>query len=214
MSETMTRTGFGLYPQHAIHRRFTAYGRSTAPLRKRASEERSRFVVLLVDVASSGAFPERQEMAWWKASGASLDRPLVQFRSDPFERVLEARWDDFAATTKKPARSEATEGQIEEFLEEVYRLGDLNDLQGATDKLFKYVDDLLLAGAFPVCNEVLKRVDAKRLPAALMRSFLTITAAAKEKLPARGAFYRDAFSEMVRLKGDADKARRLLGRLA
>jgi len=214
MSETMTGKLLGLYPQHVFHRRFTAYGRSAAPLRKRVSEERPSIIIVLVDVASSGAFPEQQEMAWWKASDASTDRPTVQFWSDPFERVIEARWDEFADTARKPARSEAREGQIEDFLEEVYRLGDLNDLQGATDRVFKYIDDLLLAGAFPVCNEILERADVKRLSTALMRSFLTITAAAKEKLPARVAFYRDAFAEMVRLKGDADKARRLLGRLA
>lgn len=214
MSQTIAGKELCLFPQHEFHRRFTAHGRSAAPLRTGERQEKLRIIIVMGDVASSGAFSEQQEMAWWKASDASMDRPTVQFRSDPFKRILEARWHDIADTARKPARSEAREGQIEEFLEQVYRLGDLNDLQSATDRIFKYIDDLLLAGAFPLCNEILKRADVKRLPTALMRSFLTITAAAKERLPARDAFYRDAFAEMVRLKGDAEKARKLLGRLA
>ncbi len=103
--------------------------------------------------------------------------------------------------------------RIDEFLEAVYGLGALEDLQGATDKIFETVDRLLLEGAFTVCNEILCRVDVHKLPTALMRSFLTITAAAKDKLPARKAFYNQVLSEMIRLKGN-EKAERLLGQLA
>src|SRR5258707_15637905 len=78
--------------------------------------------------------------------------------------------------------------RINEFLEEVYHLA-AGDLQSATDTIFETIDRLLLDGAFTVCNEILRCVDVRRLPTALMRSFLTITAAAKDKLPARSAFY-------------------------
>ena len=46
-----------------------------------------------------------------------------------------------------------------------------------------------------------------------MRSLLTITAAAKDKLPARQAFYDQVLREMIRLKGN-EKAQGLLGQLA
>jgi hypothetical protein len=103
--------------------------------------------------------------------------------------------------------------RIDEFLQEVYSLAVREDWQGATDQIFETVDRLLLEGAFTVCNEILRHVDVRRLPTALMRSFLTITAAAKDKLPARQAFYHQVLSEMIRLKGN-EKAQRLLGQLA
>ncbi len=102
---------------------------------------------------------------------------------------------------------------IDEFLEEVYNLAAREDLQGATDKIFETVDRLLLAGAFTDCNEILRLIDLHRLPTALMRSFLTITAAAKDKLPARKAFYNQVLRETIRLKGN-EKAQRILGQLA
>ena len=113
-------------------------------------------------------------------------------------------------------RTSAASGEttlINEFLEEVYSLTVLGDLQGATDKIFETVDRLLLEGAFTVCNEILRCVEVRRLPTALWRSFLTITVAAKDKLPARKAFYHQVLSEMIRLKGN-EKAQRLLGQLA
>jgi hypothetical protein len=102
---------------------------------------------------------------------------------------------------------------IDKLLDEVYYLAGRDDLQEATDKIFDTIDRLLIGGEFAACNEILRRVDVSRLPSALMRSFLTITAAAKDKLPARKAFYDQVFSEMTRLRG-AEKAQRLLGQLA
>jgi hypothetical protein len=102
---------------------------------------------------------------------------------------------------------------IDDFLEEVYTLAGVDDLQAATDRIFDTMDRLLLRGAFTACNEILRRVDLHRLPTALMRSFLTITAAAKDRLPARKLFYKAVLAEMTRLKGD-EKANRLLGQLA
>jgi len=102
---------------------------------------------------------------------------------------------------------------VNDFLEDVYGLAARGDLQGATDTIFDRVDRLLLEGAFTVCNAILLRADVSRLPTALMRSFLTITADAKEKLPARAAFYDRVMSETIRLKG-SEKAQRLLEPLA
>lgn len=102
---------------------------------------------------------------------------------------------------------------INNFLECVCRVAAAGDLQGATDRVFDYIDRLLSAESFGVCNAILGRVDVLKLPSALLRSFLTITDAAKEKLPARRAFYDQAFQEMMRLKGH-ESAQKLLGNLA
>jgi hypothetical protein len=102
---------------------------------------------------------------------------------------------------------------IDEFLEKVYSLAGVGDLQGATDAIFETVDRSLQEGAFSACNEILQRVDVLRLPTAPMRSFLTITAAAKDQLPARKIYYDWVLSEMIRLNGN-EMAQRLLGQLA
>jgi hypothetical protein len=202
-----------LYPEHTFHRRFTAYDRSAYPLREKQRGVKKYVVVIVTDMGSSGTTPKPQESLLWKAWNASLDQPLLQTRSGVLPQVREAWFSEGSDAARKPARPESKEGRIEEFLEQVYRLGDLNHLEEATDNVFRYIDDLLLEGQFPVCNEILKRADVKRLPTALLRSFLTITAPVKARLPARKAFYRDAFAEMVRVKGDTAKAQRLLGPL-
>jgi hypothetical protein len=98
------------------------------------------------------------------------------------------------------------------FLEEVYDLGTQN-LQAATDKVFDTIDRLLCEGRDEVCDLILASVDVARLPTALMRSFLTITAAAKESLPARRGLFLKIEREMS-LKRGTDITHRLLGNLA
>jgi hypothetical protein len=111
------------------------------------------------------------------------------------------------------AGPEGQEGSIEDFLAEVYRLAGLNDIEGATDRIFDHIDRLLSDNQFIVCDEILRRVDVERLPTALMRSFLTITAAAKDKLPWRKSLYQKIERKMVQLKGE-EKAKKIIGRLA
>jgi hypothetical protein len=101
---------------------------------------------------------------------------------------------------------------VQAFLEEVYDLG-TRDLQTATDRVFDTIDRLLCDGREEVCDQILARVEVARLPTALLRSFLTITAPAKGRLPSRPAFYARAYSELERQRGP-DMAKRLLGRLA
>jgi hypothetical protein len=117
------------------------------------------------------------------------------------------------ATQGPPVAESRETPLIDRFLEAIYDLAVLGDLQAATDQIFETVDRFLLQGAFSTCDEILRRVDVQRLPTALMRSFLTITAPAKDKLPARKAFYDTVLSEMIHLKGK-EKAERLLGQLA
>lgn len=114
-------------------------------------------------------------------------------------------------------RAETREGRgaldITGFLDDVYRLAAVGDLQLATDRVFDYIDRRLLEESFAVCNAILGRIDVRKLPAALLRSFLTITYAARERLPARRALYERAFQEMAGSKGH-ELAQKLLGNLA
>jgi hypothetical protein len=98
------------------------------------------------------------------------------------------------------------------FLDEVYSLAkDQPDVAGG--KIFDFLDRLLCAGFFTVCDEILDKVEVDKLPTALMRSFLTITAPAKLKLSARAALYKRIERKMVELKG-LEKTRRIIGNLA
>jgi hypothetical protein len=101
---------------------------------------------------------------------------------------------------------------VRTFLEEVYDLGQ-RDLQAATDKVFDTIDRLLCEGREGLCDEILASVEVGRLPSALLRSFLTITAPAKERLPSRPSFFAMAYPEVERQRGP-EMAKRLLGPLA
>jgi len=77
---------------------------------------------------------------------------------------------------------------IETWLNEIYQL-DLDDkTDAAIDVLFDHVDDLLSAGEFDQCDEVLKDLDPNRLSNALIVAVLSITKAAGGHLPSRFHF--------------------------
>lgn len=101
---------------------------------------------------------------------------------------------------------------VGQFLEDVYELGK-QDLEDATDRIFDHIDRLLLDSNFVQVDQILARVDVKKIPTALMRSFLTITAPAKNQLQARAELYKKIEKEMLELKG-VEKTQRLIGRLA
>jgi hypothetical protein len=105
------------------------------------------------------------------------------------------------------------ERTLDALLEEVYSLAKHNDLDTATDRIFDFIDRLLSDGSFPVCDELLRRIEVDHLPPALMRSFLAITVAAKDRLPSWKELYRNIEQKMVELKGPA-KTQRLIGQLA
>lgn len=146
-------------------------------------------------------------------SGRRIDIRSGRWIIQPRERLERITADPKGEKADAPGVGAVDAANICTFLEEVYRLAAIDNLQSATDRVFDHIDQLLCAGSFDVCDEILKRVDVARLPAPLLRSFLTITAAAKEKLPARQPFFVKAEQEMARLRGP-EMAKRLLGRLA
>ncbi len=58
------------------------------------------------------------------------------------------------------------------------------------DRIFNTIDDLLLKGEFDLVNQTLIWADVD-MPLVLAIAYLTITSAAKDKLPARAYFYNE-----------------------
>jgi hypothetical protein len=143
-------------------------------------------------------------------SGEKTDLRIGQWVLQ-FRTTLQRALDDFRSEPVTPRKVEH-ELSVAGFLEEVYGLA-VHDLQSATDRVFDKIDRLLCDGREDVCDEILARVDVTRLPTALLRSFLTITAPAKGRLPSRRSLFAKAYGEMVRQRGP-EMAQRLLDRLA
>jgi hypothetical protein len=159
--------------------------------------------------ASGGLIPGSQ-LVFTSAQGGSQTEPgtLINFTADvQVESTLEC------VLNRQVRDEQRKEEETTGFLQEVYALSANHDLGGATDRIFGHIDSLLCLGNFPRCNAILKQIELEKLPATLMRSFLTITAAAKDKLPARKALYDRVVTEMTRLKGRVN-TERLLSRLA
>jgi len=107
----------------------------------------------------------------------------------------------------------ATNAQIEKFLQDIYGLDTTEKRQAAIDHVFDYIDRLFWKDEFFICDTILRRLNTSRLSPSLLRSFLVITNAAKEKLPSRNSFFLRVREEIVEKKGEA-VARRLLNKLA
>jgi hypothetical protein len=96
---------------------------------------------------------------------------------------------------------------------EVYSLSQIGDTDTAGFKIFDFLDRVLIDGFYTVCDDILSMVDVEKLDTKLMRSFLSVTAPAKLKLPSRAALYKRIERKMTQLRGP-DKARRIIGSLA
>jgi hypothetical protein len=115
--------------------------------------------------------------------------------------------------TRKPTKEDRARQHIDTFLKEVYSLSKIGDTDTAGFKIFDFLDRVLLDGFFGVCNDILSTVNVDLLDTRLMRSFLSITAPAKKKLPARAALYKKIEAKMIALRGH-EKTRKIIGTLA
>lgn len=214
MMQTLAREEFDLFPPNVFHRRHTALGRAAPPTPETSAQ--NTYVVFIPTDITSVAMPTRKDLGWLEALNATLVRPTLQetFQEDvdPAWGQLTATWAGTANTARGPAKPEVQEGKIEGFLETIYSLTRLNEIESATDRIFDHIDKLLCDRVFAVCDEILQRVDVEELPTALMRSFLTITAAAKNELPSRKALYQKVERKMLQSKGK-EKTKRLIGKL-
>ena len=104
------------------------------------------------------------------------------------------------------------EDEVQSFLNHLDDLIQNEEPRRAIDAIFQQFNALLLAGNFDLCDKILAKVDLERVPPLLLASFLTITAAAKDKLPYRATFYREARRRVEAQRG-SDGADRLLSGL-
>lgn len=102
---------------------------------------------------------------------------------------------------------------IEKYLEEIYELAAEGFIEEATDLIFDGIDDLLCESSFLTVDEILQKVEVSKLPTTLMRSFLTITVAAKDLLPSRPKLYIEIWNKMEGIKG-REKTQQILGGLS
>jgi hypothetical protein len=75
-----------------------------------------------------------------------------------------------------------------EWLEHLYRLEADGQHDAAVDMVFDNVDDLLRAGSFSACDDLLTVVDVDQLSTWSIVAFLVVTNAAKWLLQTRSAF--------------------------
>ncbi len=104
-----------------------------------------------------------------------------------------------ALQTETLAQFEADE--IARFLDRVLRLDRSKEVQVATDQVYDVFDRLLTERALETCDRILMQVDISKFSTSLLRSFLTITAAAKEELKERSPFFARVEKEMIRQRG-------------
>ncbi|MCA9182226.1 MAG: hypothetical protein KDA51_12260 [Planctomycetales bacterium] len=92
------------------------------------------------------------------------------------------------------------------WLPTVYSLVGQAREEEAADIVFEKIDDLLCAGQFRRCDELLQMVDVKRLDTKVMLSFLAITLAAKDKLPGRRSLVQHVENRLKVLIPDRAKS--------
>jgi hypothetical protein len=73
------------------------------------------------------------------------------------------------------------------------------DVDGAISHIFEQFDALLRAGRFELVNEALAAIQVDRFSIDLLMSLLTITLAAKKKLPRRSSFFCDVKKHIILL---------------
>lgn len=100
--------------------------------------------------------------------------------------------------------------EIVGYLAEVYSACAEGAQDRAVDLVFDRIDRLLIDGEYEVVDDILRLCDVGRLSTHLMRSFLTITAPGRHRLPSRPKFFDRVEAAMTAIRG-AEVTRRLIG---
>jgi hypothetical protein len=109
-------------------------------------------------------------------------------------------------------KSDAVDEVVAEFLRSIYALAREEEIQKATDSIYDSIDRWLCEEEFDCCDRILQMVDISKLTTELMRSLLTITFPARDRLPHRKQMFDRIMAEATRQRG-AEKAQRVFGRL-
>jgi hypothetical protein len=99
-----------------------------------------------------------------------------------------------------------------DLLGRVYELSGSGQHQTATALIFDWVDRKCSEGAWEEIDAVLAAVDPARLASFARRSFATITACVKAKLPSRPAYLEAAYAATVADRGE-ERATRIFRHL-
>jgi hypothetical protein len=98
------------------------------------------------------------------------------------------------------------------LLGRLYGLSAAGKIDSAIDELFSWVDEALCRNDYGACDLLLARANLSMLTSDLIVGLLTITAAAKDRLPKRDELKQRALAELERQKGP-DYAARLMKRI-
>lgn len=92
-------------------------------------------------------------------------------------------------------------GPVEKFLEKVYGFRSKRGKREAVGFIFRQFNKWLNIGWFDLCDAVLFKADLNQLDTDLTLAFLTITRAAREKLPHRVDYLQKARIRITQLRG-------------
>jgi hypothetical protein len=84
-------------------------------------------------------------------------------------------------------------------LTNIYLLVDQHRVDDATNILFERMDELLSAGKFQLCDDLLRSIDLQRLDTNLVVAVLSITLVAADHLPYRQRFVERAVQRLEHL---------------
>ncbi len=146
------------------------------------------------------------------ASSASVIE-FYESQLPSFKGLVLVRKRELNVAVSEPSKLERTRPFIRSFLNEIYSLSQIGNTDAAGLKIYDFLDRLLIDGYFTVCDEILSKVNIAKLDTKLMDSFLTITARAKKKLPARAALFKEIEAKMIALRGP-ERTRKILSGLA
>jgi hypothetical protein len=91
-------------------------------------------------------------------------------------------------------------------------LSDDEKIHAAGDRIFDFVQGLLMKGDFGTCNDLLSAIDVARLRPPLMIAFLSLTLAAKDKLAVSRDSYYSRVQEAMAIERGEEKTTRLLSK--
>ncbi|MBL8797572.1 MAG: hypothetical protein JNM56_26970 [Planctomycetia bacterium] len=170
-------------------------------------------IVLYTDVATIGARTTPYDQPEPKAvTSGKVSSGVQEIRLPSIENFVPG-WRRAVNVTSEPTKEDRARAHIRTFLMEVYSLSQIGDTDSAGFKIFDFLDRVLTDGFNAVCDNILGMVDVEKLDTKLMRSFLSVTLAAKQKLPSRAALYGRIERKMMQLRGP-EKTRRIIGSLA
>jgi len=145
----------------------------------------------VTEIADNVILWSRQLTSWRSTYSFDLEE------ADRLLRDVAAQW--LAESPREPLSLDA-------YLTGIYAAAESD---GGIDRIFNFIDDLLLEGNFRRVDDILNAIDPNKAPTVVLLSLLTVTLPAKHEVVARTRFFFAVKSVLEYRKG-SDKARQLL----